>query len=152
MDTRDAPDGFDPRLPDQPACDDDAGRRRGAIIVGKIEETQKRAAMNLLRRTVWAGWTRLARLASRSYLAGAELEDALRVCRRFSERSFATSVCYWNGAGDEPRLIADHYLAALDALGREDLNGYLSIKAPALGFNRALVAEITERAEHANIR
>jgi len=108
--------------------------------------------MKLLRKTVWAGWTRLARLASRSYLAGAELEDAVRVCRRFSERSFATSICYWNGASDEPREVADHYLAALDALTREDLNGYLSIKAPALGFDRALIAEIVERAEQTDIR
>ncbi|MFL6215556.1 MAG: proline dehydrogenase family protein [Blastocatellia bacterium] len=108
--------------------------------------------MNLIKKTVWGGWTRLARLASRSYLAGAELEDALRVCRRFNERSFAISVCYWNGTNDEPRQVADHYLATLDALSCEDLNGYLSIKAPALGFNRALVAEITERAERSNIR
>jgi proline dehydrogenase len=108
--------------------------------------------MNRLRKTVWAGWTRLARLASRSYLAGAELEDALRVCRRFKERSFATSICYWNGAIDEPRAVADHYLAALDALRREDLNGYLSIKAPALGFDRALITEIIERAGQANLR
>jgi proline dehydrogenase len=108
--------------------------------------------MNLLRNTVWAGWTRLARLASRSYMAGAELEDALRVCRQFSARCFATSVCYWNGAKDKPREVADHYLAALDALRCEDLNGYLSIKAPALKFDRALVAEIIERAEQSNTR
>jgi proline dehydrogenase len=108
--------------------------------------------MKLLRKTIWAGWTRLARLASRSYMAGAELEDAVRVCRRFSERGFATSICYWNSASDEPRAVADHYLAALDALTREDLNGYLSIKAPALRFDRALIAEIIARAERADIR
>jgi len=106
----------------------------------------------VLRKTIWAGWKRLAKLASRSYLAGAELQDAVQACRRFSEHGFAASVGYWNNPGDDPRLVADHYLATLDGLAHEDLNSYLSIKAPALGLNLELVAEIIERGEQAGIR
>lgn len=106
----------------------------------------------LLRKTLWAGWMRMARLASRSYLAGAELQDAVRACRRFSEQGFAASVCYWNHPSDDSRLVADHYLATLDALAREGLNSYLSIKAPALGLDPQLVAEIIERGQQTGIR
>ncbi|MBI4627387.1 MAG: proline dehydrogenase [Candidatus Rokubacteria bacterium] len=57
-----------------------------------------------------------------------------------------STVCFWNGPDDSPREVARAYLASLDALARERMDCHLSIKAPALGFDRELLSEILQRA------
>jgi proline dehydrogenase len=84
-------------------------------------------------------------------VAGPELADAIQACRRFSDRGIAGTVGYWNGDTDTTRLVTDSYLAAINAVMRERLDCYLSIKAPALEFNRDLVAEITEKGKNAGV-
>ena len=105
-----------------------------------------------LRNIIWACWTWLARLASRSYVAGPDLEEALRVCRRLAGRGFATTVGYWNSEGEEIQAVARRYFAAIAAIAREGLDCYLSIKAPALGLDEGLVSEVLERSERAEVQ
>ena len=88
--------------------------------------------MIALRRMLRGCWVPLAARAARGYVAGPDLADALRTCRRLSLRGFAGTVCYWNGNDDSPRAIADEYLGALAGLAREPLNCSLSVKAPPL--------------------
>jgi proline dehydrogenase len=104
-----------------------------------------------LRSALRAGSRPLVRLASRAYVAGPELSDAVRACHRFARRGAASTLGYWNGDDDPPRLVADTYLAALDATTGEGLESYLSIKAPALGFDAGLTVEVMQRAQERNV-
>src|SRR5262249_35870497 len=66
-----------------------------------------------------ACWSPLVNHAAQVYAAGPELADALRVCAAMSRRGIAGTIGYWNRQGEQPRQVADIYLAALDALSRE---------------------------------
>jgi proline dehydrogenase len=91
-------------------------------------------------------WTPLARRAARAYVAGPALGDAIDACRRAAHAGLASTIGFWNGDGQEAREVAAAYLGALDALGRESLDCYLSVKASPLGFSRVLSTDIMERA------
>ena len=82
--------------------------------------------------------------AARAYVAGPSLADALEAGRRAASRGFAMALGYWDG-GEPPRQVADTYARALDGMTAAGLEGYLSIKAPALRFSRELLGEILAR-------
>jgi len=107
---------------------------------------------NIFKNIVWAGWNQVAKLAGRSYVAGSELSEALEACRKFANNGYTGTICYWNADADEPRFVADQYLAALDDLTQTELDCYLSIKTPALGFSHPLMAEIIEKAKATRVR
>ena len=104
-----------------------------------------------LRDMLRACWLPIAERAARAYVAGPELSDALRTGHWLSRQGFASSIGFWNGDDDEPRQVADAHLAALDALAGENLDCYLSIKAPPLEFDRRLLAELLDRAHRRSI-
>ncbi len=104
-----------------------------------------------LREVVRACALPLIERAARSYVAGPELKDALRISRWVSGQGSAITLAFWNRTGELPRRVADAYVAALQALDRENLNCYLSIKAPSLGFDRDLLAEILEQGQRTGI-
>jgi proline dehydrogenase len=93
----------------------------------------------------------IARWASRAYVAGPDLKDAIRACHRFSERGVASTIGYWNGDDDTTEKVVNTYVAALDVLLIERLDCYLSIKAPAIGFDRGLSAEVVKAGEKAGV-
>src|SRR2546423_15019367 len=81
------------------------------------------------------------------YTAGPAVEHAHAVCESLGADGVATTVCYWNSRLDSPRTVLGKYSRLLDVI--RDLAGdcYLSIKAPALGFDFGLIKEILYRAE-----
>ena len=85
-------------------------------------------------------------------MAGPALGDALATYRRVAWRGFAGTVGFWNGDRQEPEEVAEVYLDALGALGRDPLDCYLSVKALPLDFSRALSSEIVERARQEGVR
>lgn len=93
----------------------------------------------------------LGRKLGRSYFAGSELEDALRVCERLSRDGFAGSIGYWPNSDDTPRVVADAYLAGIDAIAGRGLDSTVSIKAMVMDFDHDLISEITDRAAAAGI-
>jgi proline dehydrogenase len=104
-----------------------------------------------LSKAAWSAWTAAAKFFGKRYVAGPELEDALRVSRRLAGLGFASTICFWNVDGELPRKIADAYETALAALAKEKLDCYLSVKFPPLKFDKALVAEVVERARPNNV-
>lgn len=106
----------------------------------------QQAMIASVRRLAWSSWQQMAKRAARAYVAGPELEDALRVCRMLSQQDIATTICRWDGDGESPRFVADSYLEALAGVGGAGLDCYLSIKAPPLEFSRELVGSILETA------
>ncbi len=98
-------------------------------------------------------WLPLLRKAARSYIAGPDLPDALRLAQAFARRGVRLStLCFWDAQDDPPRHVADMYRATERAIESAHLDSYVSIKAPSLGFDTALVAEIAEAARAAGIR
>jgi proline dehydrogenase len=104
-----------------------------------------------LQRALRASALPLARWASRAYVAGPDLTDAIRACHRFSEQGVGSTIGYWDGTGDTKEKVADTYVAALDALMMDRLDSYLSIKVPAIGFDRGLLAEVIKAGEKAGV-
>jgi proline dehydrogenase len=100
-----------------------------------------------------APWHPLLRKAARSYVAGPELPDALRLAQTFAARGLnATTLCFWDAEDDTPSHVAGMYLAAVRAIQSVGLDSYVSVKAPSLAFDDGLVAVIAEAASEAGIR
>ena len=101
----------------------------------------------------------LSTTASAAYVAGPELQDAIAACNKFSLQGANSTVGYWDSGAEEPRAVADTYLAALAAIlqmrgsanEQTGSNSYLSIKAPALGLSSSLVKEVVVRGHEAGI-
>ncbi|MGA3073867.1 MAG: proline dehydrogenase [Bryobacteraceae bacterium] len=97
-------------------------------------------------------WMPLLRKAARSYVAGPELRDAIRLAEAFAARGLpASTLCFWDAQDDIPRHVADMYLATVRAIQGARLDSYVSVKAPSLAFDAGLVAEIAEAAGAAGI-
>src|SRR5215469_2505924 len=94
----------------------------------------------------WSTWGFLARWAGKAYIAGPELQDAMRTCHRLAERNFSSTVCFWNVEADAPRDVAVACVEALGALGTGAPDSYLSLKLPALGFQSELLDQVVDGA------
>src|SRR5205085_6882987 len=77
--------------------------------------------------------------AARRYVAGPELADALRVAGGYPRAAIGP----WDAGDEGPRAVAKTYVAAADALAGSDT--YLSIKAPAVGCDPAVVRDLLAR-------
>jgi proline dehydrogenase len=104
-----------------------------------------------LRRVLGAAFRLLIRLAASLFVRGGKLPDAMAVCHRLSKQGRTGTIGYFNSTGEPPRGVADASLAALDMLATAGVGSYLSIKAPALTFDRALIGQIVDRAGRAGI-
>lgn len=89
---------------------------------------------------------RLAGIAARAYVAGPALEDAMVRARSLAAGGMASTICFWDGPEHEPHQIARQHLETLGAIGRAKLDSYVSLKAPALNFDPALITEIATEA------
>lgn len=99
-----------------------------------------------LRERVSPLWRRLLRKAAQAYVVGPELEDAVEAASAVGRQGATSTICFWDGQDDTPAQVAAMYLAALRGMARSGLEAYLSIKAPSLGFDAALVARIVGQA------
>jgi len=93
----------------------------------------------------------IRKVASR-HVAGAEIVDALQVCRWASEKGFYSIVSPWAGMNENPRNMFERYRLNIATLGSENLNCYLSIKLDAIGYDFGLFKELLELGRLHNIR
>lgn len=98
----------------------------------------------------WSMWEAVAKYAGRTYIAGPELDDAMSTCRQLAEMGFRSTISFWNVEADSPGHIVDAYTSALAALSAADIDCYLSVKFPPLGFDTALLDTILQRARIKN--
>lgn len=94
----------------------------------------------------------IAKYAASSYIAGSEVEDAIRVCRQIAERGFRSTICPWDGPQDSPENVASTYKAALNSIKTENLDCYLSIKAPSIKYNFKVMTELVKIAHGHGVR
>lgn len=90
--------------------------------------------------------TALVRKAAQAYVVGPELHDAVAIANAFAGQGAASTICFWDGQNDTPPHVARMYTDTLRAMARSNLDTYLSIKAPSLGFDAALLAEVLDNA------
>jgi proline dehydrogenase len=91
------------------------------------------------------------RLAAR-YIAGPGLAHALHECRRAAAAGDGSAIGLWNGAGDAPDSVHAAGREALVAIVAARLDCYLSVKAPALGFDPGRVTDLLDQAAACGIR
>ncbi len=93
----------------------------------------------------------LIRRAASAYAAGPTLKDARAACERAAQESLATVVCYWNSPCDAPEYVSQSYLDLLALIPNLRRECYLSVKAPALGFDFELIRTILNEAKRLNV-
>lgn len=104
-----------------------------------------------LRRMAGAVLRLAIRVAGLLFIRGSRLSDAIRTSGRLRARGRSTTLGYFNADNEAPRAVADATLSAVDALAALGTGGYLSIKAPALGYDSGLIGEIVDRAARGGI-
>lgn len=92
------------------------------------------------------------RYATRSYVPGPHLSDAMALAKAAVDADFDVTIGYWNDGKEDPRRVADLYLESLDALKEAGIDGYLAVKIPSLLDGIDLAGEIVERARSYGVR
>jgi len=90
--------------------------------------------------------------AATSYIAGPKLEDAISICRQLATQGIKSTICPWDGPNDTPKHVITTYKKALRTINDENLDCYLSIKAPSLEYNFEMIQELVSIARKHNTR
>ena len=83
---------------------------------------------------------KLIERAAASYVAGAELSDAIDFARAVERDGMSSTIAYWNSLGEDPAHVYRAYHSAIDGVADAATRTYISIKAPALSMS----GELTE--------
>lgn len=87
-----------------------------------------------------------------AYIAGPNVTDAIKVCRKAEAHGWASAICPWNGPYDTTETVATNYLQALQAIRQEKMDCYLSIKVPSLKYDYSILKDLVEFARTYGIR
>lgn len=90
--------------------------------------------------------------AARAYVAGPELQDALRVLGKLADQGFHAITCFWDGPGDDSVRIAAAHAEAIRALSSAESDTYVALKAPSLKYSRELMSELIQANQGKQIR
>jgi CelD/BcsL family acetyltransferase involved in cellulose biosynthesis len=89
---------------------------------------------------------------AQAYSAGPIAEDAARMAEALSGLGYPTIVGYMSADNEDPRLIARSTVEAIRLVAGKGLDAYVSIKAPALRFDRRLIGGIVDAAKAGGFR
>lgn len=84
--------------------------------------------------------------AARPYVAGAELDDALRVAEAAAGRGCSVTLCYWHALDDPSEAVAARYVESLRAMSRAGLDARMSMKVPGLRDDHELIGAVMAEA------
>ena len=90
--------------------------------------------------------------AGRVYVPGWHLADALGHAQALAAQGFACTLGYFNSAQDTPLAVAAECAAIVDAVAALQPPGYLSIKAPAVGFDMQAAEPVLAMARERGMR
>jgi len=94
----------------------------------------------------------IVQYAARDYFGGETVEDAICVAHRLARENLLNTLGFWDTPAYSKREVMDIYLDSVAQLAASELDGYLSIKPPALNFDLALADELADSANSHNIR
>lgn len=100
----------------------------------------------MLKRLAKRSLGRVLNLAGRAYVPGYRLEDAEAVAARLERQGMACTLGYFHTSCDTPAQVAEIACVTMDALAVRKPEAYVSIKAPAMGYDPQLIATILGRA------
>ena len=72
------------------------------------------------------------RHATRSYVSGDHLRDAIDLAERAASKNFSCTLCYWNDGKEDPSLVASEYSKIIASISDHALDGILALKVPAV--------------------
>lgn len=84
----------------------------------------------------------LVRFAASRYAVGPTAEHASAAADRIARHGYSSTICYWDSGLESPEHVAAEYACAARAAAA--LDGYVSVKATAVGFSFALLAPLAE--------
>ena len=85
--------------------------------------------------------------AGRAYVPGYRLEDALAIARRVAGDGMTCTLGYFHGMRDTPETAAQTAVATIEAVAALQPPGYVSLKAPAFGYDLGALAPVLEAAK-----
>lgn len=94
----------------------------------------------------------LVQRVARDYIGGETLDDAMCVAHRLAGENLPHTLGFWDTEAYDGPQVAKIYLDSVERLAASGLDGYLSIKPPALRFDAALATELAAVAETQKIR
>lgn len=97
-----------------------------------------------------AAW--LGQKAASAYVAGAEVRDAVAVCRKLAGKGCKATICPWDLVGTPVEEVGVSYRQALEAIAENDLEISLSIKTPSIGYDFGIFKDLVSYAAEKNIR
>jgi proline dehydrogenase len=95
---------------------------------------------------------RVAARAARSYIAGAGLADAARVCGELELEGLAAAIGYWNRVGEPAPDVCAAVLAGVERASGRARHRHVSIKVPAMDFREDLVVAVARAAARRGVR
>ena len=102
-------------------------------------------------KAVYTGVHRLAQIASRNYIAGPTLSDAMAVARPLAERGYSITLGYWDAEDDSASHVLESYVASCEALSQLGSGAYLSIKIPALRHDDRLFRVLQQKSRDCGV-
>lgn len=85
---------------------------------------------------------RLVIRASRSYVAGETLSEAVNTSTIIQSKGYSTTLGFWNADEDSSESVIQEYMNAIDETNKFEHESYVSIKGPAFGFRSDLYQEL----------
>lgn len=99
-----------------------------------------------LRDLIQSAATPLLRVASRAYVPGPHLDDALTLARQLEAQGLSATIGYFNSDDDAPDLITGYDLAAIEAATTLKHPAYVSIKVPPMLYEPSRVGTLARLA------
>lgn len=89
---------------------------------------------------------RVVKRATRAYVAGDDLDEAIDLAGRVRDAGFSCTLCYWNDGTEEPEIVAGEYVRILQKGAEQGLDLALAAKLPALWERQEEVDRVVKKA------
>lgn len=127
-----------------------------AFAVDSCKALSRRSSLSsaggTIRRAMASGVSKATQQIASKYIAGWDVEDAIRICRKIDPYGWNSTICPWDAPNETAGSVAYSYLKALTVIGDTNLDCYLSIKPPALQYDWDLLKRVLDLASEHNVR
>ncbi len=89
---------------------------------------------------------------ARDFVGGEDLDDALKVASRMASNNLNSTLGFWDTPNYTIKQIADIYFQALEDCASSGIDIYVSIKPPALHFDKQLARDLSHFAMQKRVR
>lgn len=86
---------------------------------------------------------------AKSYIPGGALASALKTAEKFAQDGISATIGYWNTELQTPEEVAAQGMSGFKQLAQCDQRSYLSVKLPALRFDKELISKLAVAAINA---